>query len=230
MIKSLPLQEILKFEKPAGYSFDCWIETRQHRMILDYMRDAVTERSAELWIYGPLGVGKTHLALFVAKHFDCSYYDCGDIDPAKASELLEWLDIDKGLILDRIDFWLNDMEAESALFSWWKRKRNALVLVSEHSPHVDHQFNLPDLRSRAHASMVLRLEGLNDEEINELFHCHLRSLHIELSSDVLRFLAPRLPRNPSRLMSLVHLIDQESLRDQRKITIPWLKRFLSPQL
>ena len=29
--------------------------------------------------------------------------------------------------------------------------------------------------------MVLRLEGLNDEEINELFHCHLRNLHIELS-------------------------------------------------
>ena len=230
MIKSLPLQEILKFEKPAGYSFDCRIETRQHRMILDYMRDAMTERSAELWIYGPLGVGKTHFALFVAEHFDCSYYDCGDIDPAKASELLEWLDIDKGLILDRIDFWLNDTEAESALFSWWKRKRNALVLVSEHSPHVDHQFNLPDLRSRAHASMVLRLEGLNDEEINELFHCHLRSLRIDMSSDVLRFLAPRLPRNPSRLMSLVHLIDQESLRDQRKITIPWLKRFLSPQL
>ena len=73
MIKSLPLQEILKFEKPAGYSFDCWIETDQHRMVLDYMRDAVTARSAELWIYGSLGVGKTHLALFVAEHFDCSY-------------------------------------------------------------------------------------------------------------------------------------------------------------
>ena len=56
---------------------------------------------------------------------------------------------------------------------------------------------------------------------------HLFALPFE--SDVLRFLAPRLPRNPSRLMSLVHLIDQESLRDQRKITIPWLKRFLSPK-
>lgn len=229
MIQSRPKQEILELEKPAGYSFDCWIETDQHRLVLDYMREAVTEGSAELWIHGPLGVGKTHLALFVAEHLGYSYYDCGDIDPARASELLEWLDFDKGLILDRIDFWLNDTEAESALFSWWKRKRNALVLVSEHSPHVDHQFNLPDLRSRARASMVLRIEGLDDEGINELFHCHLRNLHIKLSPDVLRFLAPRLPRNPSRLMSLVHLIDQESLRDQRKITIPWLKRFLSPQ-
>ncbi|MBU26257.1 MAG: hypothetical protein CMD99_09560 [Gammaproteobacteria bacterium] len=230
MTRSRPIQEILKLARPAGYSFDCWIETDQHRMILNYMRDAVTGRSAELWIYGPLGVGKTHLALFVAEHFDCSYYDCGDIDPSRATELIEWLDIDKGLILDRIDYWLNDIEAESALFSWWKRKRNALVLVSEYSPHVDYQFALPDLRSRAHASMIFPLEGLDDEGINELFHCHLHNLDIEMSSDVLRFLAPRLPRNPSRLMNLVHSIDQESLRDQRKITIPWLKQFLFPQL
>ena len=95
-------------------------------MVLDYMREVVIEEAAELWIHGPLGVGKTHLALFVAEHLGCSYYDCGDIDPAKASELLESLDIDKGLILDRIDFWLNDTEAESALLCGMTKDTHAL--------------------------------------------------------------------------------------------------------
>ena len=42
-------------------------------MILDYMRDAVSGRSAELLIYGRW-VWATS-ALFVAENFDCSYYD-----------------------------------------------------------------------------------------------------------------------------------------------------------
>jgi len=221
-----PRQEILHLEKPAGYSGACWVETDQHRLILSHVTKSLIGQSAELWIHGPEGVGKTHLGLVIADRCQWSYYDCGDIQPDLASELLEWLDIGVGLVLDRVDCWLRHAEAEAALFSWWKRKENGLVLISTLSPRVEGQVSLADLTSRAHASMILPLNGLADSDLAELFLCQLNQLNVELTPEVSRFLGPRLPRNPRKLMQLVRSIDRESLRDQRKITIPWLKQLL----
>ena len=195
-----PIQEILHLEKPTGYSGVCWVETDQHRLILSQATDSLVGQSAELWIHGPEGVGKTHLGLVIADRCQFSYYDCGDIQPDLAPELLEWLDIGVGLVLDRLDCWLHHAEAEAALFSWWKRKESGLVLISTLSPRVEGQVSLPDLASRAHASMILALDGLADLHLAELFRCQLNQLNVELMPEVSRFLGPRLPRNSRKLM------------------------------
>ncbi|MEC9077103.1 MAG: hypothetical protein VX907_04125 [Pseudomonadota bacterium] len=222
-----PIQEILKLERPAGYSLECWVETKQHQMIISHVDDSLHGRSDELWMYGAPGVGKTHLGLVIAEQFRFEYYDCGEINPETVPELFEHLDVQSGVILDRVDRWLDNSASESALFSWWKRKENGLVLVSETSPRADGFITLPDLASRAHAAMILPLDGLDDEGIRRLFQCQLQRLGIELAPEVIRFLSPRLPRNPAKLMDLLAVMDQESLRDQRKITVPWLKQRLS---
>ena len=61
-----PIQEISHLEKPTGYSGECWVETDQHRLILSQATDSLVGQSAELWIHGPEGVGKTHLGLVIA--------------------------------------------------------------------------------------------------------------------------------------------------------------------
>ncbi|MEE2821020.1 MAG: hypothetical protein VX915_04640 [Pseudomonadota bacterium] len=195
-------------------------------MIISHVHDSLHGRSDELWVYGAPGVGKTHLGFVIAERFRFEYYDCGEINPELVPELLEHLDVQSGVILDRIDRWLNRSASESALFSWWKRKANGLILISETSPRADGSITLPDLASRAHGAMILPLNGLSDEGIRRLFQCQLQRLGIELAPEVIRFLSPRLPRNPAKLMDLLAVIDQESLRDQRKITIPWLKQRL----
>jgi DnaA family protein len=221
-----PIQEILNLDKPVGYSLECWIETEQHRMIMSHVGDSLIGNSAELWLYGAPGVGKTHLGLLIAARFQFDYYDCSDISPELASELFEYLDVGTGVVLDRVDRWLHNATSESALFSWWKRKENGLVLISETSPRADEFITLSDLASRAHAAMILPLDGLDDDGIGCLFQCQLERLGIELAPEVVRFLNPRLPRNPAKLMDLLAAMDQESLRDQRKITVPWLKQLL----
>lgn len=195
-------------------------------MILAHVGDALVGNSAELWFFGAPGVGKTHLGLLVAERFHFDYYDCSDISPELAPELFEYLNVGTGVVLDRVDRWLHEVASESALFSWWKRKENGLVLISETSPRADGFITLPDLASRAHAAMVLPLDGLDDDQIGRLFRCQLGRLGIELAPEVVRFLTPRLPRNPAKLMNLLAAMDQESLRDQRKITVPWLKQLL----
>ena len=222
-----PIQEILKLERSTRFSFACWIETDQHRLISSQIKSYLVDRSAELWIFGPEGVGKTHLALHLAEQFNFHYFDCGEIAPELSGNLFENLLETDGLVLDRADQWLGHDVPEAALFSWWKRKQNGLILMSRSSPRVDNLIRLPDLASRSLAALVLPLDGLGDEGCHRLFECQLQVRHLQLTADVIRFLIPRLPRNPAKLMDLIYAIDEESLRDQRKVTIPWLSKLLT---
>ena len=106
------------------------VETKQHQIIISHVDDSLHGRSDELWVYGAPGVGKTHLGLVIAERFRFEYYDCAEINPETVPELFEYLDLQCGVILDRVDRWLDNSASESALFSWWKRKENGLVLVS----------------------------------------------------------------------------------------------------
>ena len=222
-----PIQEVLKLEISTRFSFACWIETDQHRLITSQIQSDLVDRSAELWIFGPEGVGKTHLALHLADRFKFHYFDCGEIAPELSGNLFEALSETDGLILDRVDRWLGHDVPEAALFSWWKRKHSGLILISRSSPRADELVSLPDLASRFRAALILPLDGLSDEGCHRLFECHIKQLHLHLTPDVIRFLIPRLPRNPSKLMDLIYAIDEESLRDQRRVTIPWLSQLLN---
>ena len=135
------------------------------------------------------------LGLVIAERFRFDYYGCDEINPETVPELLKHLDVQRGVILDRVDRWLNHPASESALFSWWKRKENGLILISETSPRADGSITLPDLASRAHGAMILPLDGLGDEGIRRLFQCQPNSG--SLAPEVIRFLSPRLPRNPA---------------------------------
>ena len=227
MRNQLPTQEILKLETLNRYSLACWIETDQHRLILSQIRRNLVDRSAELWIFGPEGVGKTHLALYLADLLGFQYYDCGEIAAEFSVDLFETLSETDGLILDRVDDWLGYNAPEGALFSWWKRKQNGLISISRSSPRAENLVRLPDLSSRSRAALVLPLDGLGDEGCHRSFECQLEQRSLRLTPDVIRFLIPRLPRNPGKLMDLMNAIDEESLRDQRKVTIPWLSQLLT---
>ena len=93
-------------------------------MVVSHVQESLAGFSSELWLYGAPGVGKTHLGLLIADRFEFGYYDCGDISAEISPELFDYLDVGCGIVLDRVDRWLRHSIAESALFSWWKRKQN----------------------------------------------------------------------------------------------------------
>ena len=220
-----PRQEVLRLDQRPVLSATCWIETDSHRQIRTLCAEVI-EKADVLWLYGPSGVGKTHLALQLQSAQPIDYFDCAEIPPPDAQVLFDSLDVDRAVILDSIDCWLGPAGAEEALFSWWKRRLAAVVCIAPVSARKADLFCLPDLASRALASHLVALEPLSDEDITALWRCLLAEYGLELGPEVLRFLAPRLPRNPGRVVQLVQAMDQESLRDQRKITIPWLKQLL----
>lgn len=223
---SRPIQEVLRLDTRPSFSDECWIETERHRQIQALCESELVERGDVIWLYGPSGFGKTHLAMHLQRRFGLDYYDCADIPSTQAASLFESLDLKRPIILDSIDRWLGPSGAEAVLFSWWKRRQAGALCIAHRSPRTRDLFSLPDLASRAVAAHIVAMEGLDDAGIETLWGCHLRERGLELSPDVTRFLAPRLPRNPGRLVALAAAMDQESLRDQRKISVPWVKQLL----
>ena len=186
----------------------------------------VTEAQDVLWVFGAPGVGKTQTLMRAATESGALYFDCAEIEQHNRGQLLDALDPDQVVIFDRIEHWLGNRESESDLFSWWKRHRAGHCLIAQISPRMDGLFVLPDLASRAHASLVLSIDPLTDTELERLLACHIDQRGLDLAPEVYRFLSPRIPRNPAKVMALIDAMDQESLRDQRRITVPWLKRLL----
>ena len=186
----------------------------------------VVEARDGLWVFGAPGVGKTQSLLRAAIGLDVDYFDCTEIDPEMANALLESIPLDQMLILDRIEHWLGHAMSEAALFSWWKRKQVGHCCIARVSPRHEDLFCLPDLRSRALASLVLSVDPFSDAELERLMLCQIKTRGLDLMPEVYRFLAPRIPRNPAKIARLIEAMDHESLRDQRRITVPWLKQLL----
>jgi DnaA family protein len=221
-----PTQEILKLFARQGVEDPCWVATVSQTAVSEAFNRQVMDAQDVLWVFGAPGVGKTQTFLRVAMHASVLYFDCHEIEPAKRAGLLDALDPDQAVIFDRIEHWLGDLETESVLFSWWKRHRAGHCLIGQVSPRRQDLFVLPDLASRAHASLVLSIDPLTDPELERLLACHIDQRGLDLAPEVFRFLRPRIPRNPAKIRALVDAMDQESLRDQRRITVPWLKQLL----
>lgn len=206
----------------------CWQDTPDRQLILSVCRTALEAGSAPetIWVHGPRGIGKTHLALRAQRAFAWDYFELGEVAPESASEFLESLALDRPVIFDGLDHWLGQALSEAALFSWWKRREAVALVLAKRSPRTSGLFQLPDLASRALATHILPLGGLTDAQLLALWRCQLLARDLELAPEVVRFIEPRLPRSPARLVHLVAMIDAESLRDQRKITVPWLRQWL----
>lgn len=219
-----PEQQILRLAGKSPGLDDFLIPTEDTRFIESFAGPISSGESA--WIYGSMGVGKTALVTDMATKNFWAYYDCKEINQTDVARFFDALIEIDTLVLDHVDRWLLNQEVERVMFSWWKRRAGGLCLVSRQSPRAPNMFSLPDLQSRAVASLIFEIGGFDDTQCDQLFRRQIFEKDLMLSDEVIQFLQPRLPRNPGRIVQLITDIDKASLREQRKITVPWLSRFL----
>jgi len=82
---------------------------------------------------------------------------------------------------------------------------------------------LPDLVSRLTGATVYALQPLDERQ--KLQAIQLRAHHrgFEMPGDVARYILNRYPRDLHSLFRLLDRIDQVSLTQQRRVTIPFLR-------
>jgi len=195
---------------------------------LEALRHCEGGRAVYLW--GPAGVGRSHLLHGVCQHMNGLYHDS---DSAAALHELATSETMSVPLVAVDDVQALDAEGQAALFALYNRWREsaytrqafALVLAGDRSPlAMDVR---EDLRTRLGWDLVFRLEQLSDEERAQALQSRAAERGLKLSPDVVTWLLTHHERDMSRLTSLVDALDRYSLARHRAITLPLLKDLLA---
>lgn len=186
-----------------------------------------------LWLHGPPGSGRSHLLQAACARAGESGLTAAylPLAAARAADPAMLAGFERlGLVaLDDVDAIAGHAGWERALFSLWNElaaERGRLVLAAR-APPAALPFGLPDLASRLCASEVHRLQALGEAEQAEALARRARHRGLELPPDTLAYLTRRAPRDFAALCRLLDALDSESLAAQRRLTVPFVREWLS---
>ena len=224
----IPLPLALK-EKPG---LDQFIVGENQEAIHTLRNTARGIAHSNLFIWGQHGCGISHLLQAACLLADSagrklSYVPLAsipDIEP-QILENLEQLDL---VFIDDIDRATDLPDWEQALFNLYNRTRESgsLLVIGSHTRPQALPFSLQDLKSRMSWDLVYRISPLGDADKIEALQRRARSRGFQLPSEVAGFIVNRVNRDMPSLMNCLDVLENESLVEQRKLTIPFVRRLL----
>lgn len=201
--------------------------------VLDHLKGAARNgRENLIVIWGGHGSGKTHLlnasCAEASRAGRTATYLPLSLLRQYGPAALEGLSDYAVVCLDDLQSIAGDLAIEQALFEFFNRARDAgrQLLASATLPPPQLPFALPDLASRLAWGLTLRLQDLGDEDTLQALILKARALGLELPPPVGRFILQRVHRDLAALDALLVKLDGASLAAQRKLTVPFVKRYL----
>lgn len=186
-----------------------------------------------LYLYGASGCGRSHLLQAACEQAEQQglssvFLPLAELRAYQPETLLEGLDTLQLVCLDDIDCVIGDPAWEQALFSLYNRLQAAStrLLISGSQAVRQLPVALPDLHSRLSAGAVFQVQGLSEQQQQALVRRRARDRGLELEDEVLQFITSRCRRDAGALMQVLEQLDCASLRDQRRLTIPFVKSTL----
>lgn len=185
-----------------------------------------------LYIAGPSGVGKTHLALAACAAAEQTGRRAAFLPLIAAAgrlgEALESLEGNDLIALDGIESIAGLRDDEIALFDFHNRARSASlnVLYTASAMPDGVPLTLPDLRSRLSQCVRIALAPLDDEGRREVLRLRAQRRGLVLDEAALDWLLKRVDRDLGSLTALLDTLDRESLAAQRRVTVPFLRQIL----
>lgn len=207
-----------------------------NREAFERLRSAVVaaagdEASAQMiFLWGADGTGRSHLlqaACRLAQELGSAPLYVPLADAAELSpSLLESAETAPLVCLDDVERIAGKPEWEMALFTLTERLRAAggTLIGAASSPPARLGLRLPDLTSRLAWGTVYALEPLSDAEKLEAIRLRARNRGFDMPEEVVQYILSRYPRDLRSLFDLLDRIDRASLVQQRKVTIPFLRR------
>jgi len=198
---------------------------------LDHIAD-VNKQVHSLYLFGLTGVGKSHLL-----HASCAYADTLGLTSLclSFSELTQ-LSVDVLVGLENIDLvCLDDIQLiagnkkwQQGVFDLYNRmvEQNKCLIITGDQSVAQLNISLPDLVSRLSWGLTEQLKPLTDKEKSFALQYRAQQRGLYISDDVASFLINRLSRDMTSLLAALEQLDQASIREQRRITIPFIKDVL----
>lgn len=187
----------------------------------------LTAPAAPVYLWGPSGVGKTHLLQALAGQVQ---QRGGRVSWFAADTPTPWAFDEGGMLIvfddcDRFDA----QQQQSAFALFVEATTHAIpVVAAGRVPPVD----LPlrdDLRTRLGWGHIYALAPLGEPEARAAMRREADRRGLFLSDDVMDYLLTRFARDLKHLMAVLDRLDRFALVQKRAITVPLLKQMLAEE-
>jgi DnaA family protein len=181
------------------------------------------------WLWGAAATGKTHLLQAVCEEAgDESSYVPLRMFAGTSPEILEGLANRALICIDDIHLVAGNPEWEHALFVLYNQvlaTEGGLIVAANAAPRSA-GFALADLESRLSQLPIFQIQPLGDDETRQALQLRASQRGLDLPDDTAQFLLSRSRRDMASLYSVLDKLDDEALRAQRRLTIPFVKDVL----
>ena len=187
-----------------------------------------------VYLWGGAGAGLTHL-LQAACHacqsrgLTAQYLPLRELVGFAPQSLLEGLEAVDLLCLDGLQAVVGQAQWERALFHLFNRLRDndKRLLAGAHCNLGQLPVGLADLASRLRSGVVMQVAGMTDFEKQAALQLRAAARGLELGDEVAQYILHRAPRDTNELFYYLNRLDDASLAEQRRLTIPFVKRVLN---
>lgn len=171
-----------------------------------------------LFLCGPVASGKSHLAAVWQTGSKAVSIKPQDLIENEAELLAS---AGSALVIDGVDPWLGDEQAETTLFHLYnilKEQGGTVLLTTRAAPsHID--FAIPDLASRFRAAPCATIKSPDDTLLQNIIVKMFADRQIEVGEDILKYLMPRIERSFKSVSDIVAKSDELALSKHRPVTI-----------
>jgi len=204
----------------------------QLTLFIDQSKTTKLNQPNSFYLFGLTGVGKSHLlhacsAYAAQLHKTSVCLSCAEL-LFLSVEVLDGLEQIDVICLDDIQLIAGNTVWQQALFDLYNRvlEQNNCILISGDQSATQLGLNLPDLVSRLSWGLTEQVKPLDDGEKVTALQYRASKRGLILSSEAANFLLNRLSREMGNLIASLDILDKASIREQRKITIPFIKDIL----
>lgn len=184
-----------------------------------------------VFLYGPPASGKSHLLQAAAREWGAAYLPLAQL-AALGPEALEGYGNVAALCVDETDAALTQRDWCLALLRLLDtlRTRGARLALAGGAAPERLSIALPDLRTRLSACALFGLRPLDDEARAALLRERAQARGLQMPDEVSRWLLSQLPRDNGTLMRVLDRLDQASLAQRRRLTLPFVQQVTQPLL
>ena len=227
-MSELPTQLPFNFSTNQQLSLDDYIVGNNQEVVSQLLN----QQCPFIFIWSAKQVGKTHLlsalnSLYLEQKKTALFVPLKNYQFLHPSMLNNLENADM-VCIDDIDAIAGNKEWEHSLFHFYnniKAKGNRL-LVSAGQNAVNIKFDLADLSSRLQWGLTYEIKELSDDDLLKVLRNKSLKNHFKLSIEVSNYLLNQFSRDISQLLKLLDELSYQSLSEQRKITVPFVKKYL----
>lgn len=224
-------QTLIPVSAEAESSFDSFHAGGNAELLAELRRIVRGDRVRRvLYFWGEAGSGKTHLLnaccqLARALGKPHAYLPVTGAQPGPQPDRIEPQAL---LCVDDFQAAAASAAWQAALFEIYEKLLGhaGAMVVAANQPVGALNLGLKDLESRLVGGGVSRLVRLNESDTLAALQSRARRKGFELNDPVLQFIITYYRRDTASLFSLLDRIDNASLAQQRRITVPFIKSLL----